>query len=100
MVSIRNTFSACAIILGESKETMRLKRNESDCRPNLPNISNIYEYLLIGDFRMSAGRVTFHFPSAFNTYILPNTASENPQRDRCPTKLRIDHSKLTHGHYM
>ena len=32
--------------------------------------------------------------------MLPNTLSENQQWDRCPTRLRIGHSKRTHGHYM
>ena len=32
--------------------------------------------------------------------MLPNTVSENRQWDRYPTRLRIGHIKLTHGHYM
>ena len=30
----------------------------------------------------------------------PNTVSENRQWEKCPIRLRIGHSKLTHGHYM
>ena len=35
-----------------------------------------------------------------NIYMLPNTVCENRQWERCLTRLRIGHSKLTHGHYM
>ena len=33
-------------------------------------------------------------------YVLPNTVCENRQWERCLTRLRIGHSKLTHGHYI
>ena len=33
-------------------------------------------------------------------YMLPNTVCENRQWERCLTRLRIGHSKLTHRHYM
>ena len=32
--------------------------------------------------------------------MLPSTVSENRQLDRCPIRLSIGHSKITHGHYM
>ena len=32
--------------------------------------------------------------------MLPNTVCKNRQWERCLTKLRIGHSKLTHGHYL
>ena len=32
-------------------------------------------------------------------YTLAHAVSENRQWDRCPTRLRIGHIKLTHGHY-
>ena len=32
--------------------------------------------------------------------MLPNTVCENRQWERCLTRLRIGHSKLTHGHYI
>ena len=33
-------------------------------------------------------------------YMLPNTVRENRQWERCLTRLRIGHIKLTHGPYM
>ena len=52
--------------------------------------------LAIGDFRISADRVEFHFSSENNTY----TVSEYQQWDRCQIRLKVGHNKPTHGHYM
>ena len=64
----------------------------------IQQIIYVYTDLPIDDLRMSAGRAQFHF--SFHKYMLPNTVSEKRQWDRCPTRSRIGHSKLTHGHYM
>ena len=41
----------------------------------------------------------FNFLSTDNIYILPCIISENRHWERCPRRLRVSHSKLSHVHY-